>query len=182
MTAQDAALELHLTMPRAYRATNIIRLSMILVWCTCLAVCCLVGISVFKVFYTPDFMQAWSPGVCFLTLQMLWCVPLLWFVTGGTCVALLTQSRTASGTLLGGIWLFDILFTGIISSVSWLRPLLLFPATLIIFPATHISYAVFNTYWLTTRFDLLGMSLVFFVTSWFLLHNTERLLKGATEE
>lgn len=88
----------------------------------------------------------------------------------------------ASGTALGGIWLLDILFVSIVTQTDWLHPLLLFPATLVIFPATSVSWVDVVTYWLTTRIQLLEMAAGFLLIGWLLLHDTERLLRGATEE
>ncbi|MDQ6662024.1 MAG: hypothetical protein M3Z24_13810 [Chloroflexota bacterium] len=180
--AQDTALELHLTMPRKYQMTGMLRLLLLLSWTACLAMLCIGSIAMLKILYMPVFTQSWLPLVQFLTIQLLWLAPLLWFIALGSCLALLTQSRTACSTLLGIIWLTDILFAQSIASTSWLRPILLFPTTLTLYPATNVSQADFKEYWLTTRFELLGTAFVVVMLSWLLLRNTERLLKGATEE
>ncbi|MDQ2904132.1 MAG: hypothetical protein M3Y81_11330 [Chloroflexota bacterium] len=182
LVSQDAALELQLTMPRKYHITGLLRLLLIFCWTTCLAVFWLVGMLLLNMLYTPAFTQVWPQPVRVLTLQLLWFAPLLWFVAMGACLALLTQSRSASGALVGGLWLLNILFVSIFASIAWLRPILLFPATLIIYPATHVPAADFTTYWLTTRFELLAGALILLALDWLLLRDTERLLKGATEE
>ena len=182
ITARDSALELHLTMPSKYSTTSMLRLFIVFCWMACLALLCISGGLLFRMLAFPTFVQSWSPFVLLLTVQLLWMAPLAWFTTVGFFLAVLTQSRTASGTLLGIAWFLDTLFALTIANVPWLRPVLLFPATLIIYPATGTSQSDFNSYWLTTRFELLGTALVLFLVGWLLLHDTERLLKGATEE
>jgi|GEM_PF-929645 hypothetical protein len=180
--AQDAMLELHLSFPRTYQRTGMLRLLMILIWIALLSWLAISGDALFGQLALPTFADTISPIVRFLLIQLIWLAPLMWLGSVGFCVALLVKSRSAGGALLGGVWLLDILFVGNIAGTTWLRPLLLFPTTLLIFPANLVSRSYFETYWLTTRFELLAMALVFFIIGRLLLQNTESLLKGATEE
>jgi hypothetical protein len=180
--AHDAAAELQLSMPRPYHTTGMLRLALISGWMACLAALTLGGMDVFRLLYVPRFAQASAPWVVALLAQLLWLAPLAWMVGVGLCLALLTTSRTASGALIGGIWLLDVLFVGTLAQTVWLRPFLLFPATLVLFPATDARRADVITYWLDTRLELLAMAAALLVVGWLLLHDTEGLLKGATEE
>lgn len=182
IVSRDAALELHLTMPKSYHTTSMLRLFILFCWVACLALLCVVSCASLGILSVPTFTHAWPLYIQLLTLQLLWLAPLLWFIAVGLCLAVLTQSRTACTTLLGCIWFLNVLFALTIVNISWLRPVLFFPAVLILYPALHVSQSAFNTYWLTTRFELVGTALVLFLLSWLLLHDTERLLKGATEE
>ncbi|MGH2518106.1 MAG: hypothetical protein ACRDHP_20880 [Ktedonobacterales bacterium] len=180
--AGDAALELHLTTLHPYSATGMLRVLLIFCWVACMAMAGLAILALANLLRLPTFAASYSPLVRALALQLLWLAPFVWLGGVGLCLALLTRSRSASGTLLGGLWLLNVLFVGTIAQTIWLRPVLLFPATLVIFPATAVSRADFGIYWLTTRFELLGTGLVLFMLGWLLLHNAESLLKGASEE
>lgn len=180
--AQDPMLELHLTAFWPYRATGMLRLLLIVVWIACLALLATGGIGALHLLYLPAFSSSVAPLIRLVLVQLVWLAPLTWMVTVGLCLGLLTRSRTASGALIGGIWLLDIVFAGVITQTGWLHPVLLFPATLVIFPASAVSRADFNTYWLSTRFELLGTALVLLALGWLLLQNTEGLLQGATDE
>ncbi|HEX9413856.1 MAG TPA: hypothetical protein VF916_10175 [Ktedonobacterales bacterium] len=180
--AHDDAIELHLSAVRPYHATSMLRLLLIAGWVACLAMLMLGALAALRLLYLPDFAASLSPVAQVLLTQLLWLAPLLWMVALGSALAVLTQQRTASGALLGGIWLLDVVFVEVLAHTAWLRPFLLFPATLLLFPATHVSLADFNTYWLNTRFELLGTAMALLPFSWLLLHDTEKLLKGATEE
>lgn len=180
--AHDDALELHLTTPRPYDRTAMLRVLVIAGWTALLAAAATAGASWRGVLDEPSFAQAVSAPVRALVTELVWLAPLLWLVGIGLCLGMLTKSRTASGALLGGIWLLDILSTGVIMQTSWLRPFLLFPTTLVIYPASAVSRADFDTYWLNTRFGLLAMALALLPLGWLLLRNSEALLKGATEE
>jgi hypothetical protein len=108
----------------------------------------------------------------FLVGQLTWLAPLFWFVAVGLCLALLIRSRSASGALVGGIWIIETIFYGYFAYTDWLRPVFLFPTTL----APSINF------WLTDRFELLGTAMVLLPLGWLLLHNSEALLQGAAGE
>lgn len=180
--SQDAALELQLTMPIAYRRTGMLRMVMVTLWGSLVSALALAVVASFHLLYLPTFAHAYPALAKVVLLQLIWLAPLLWLVSVGICLSLLTQSTAAGGAMLGGIWLLDILLVGIIAQTDWLYPALLFPATLVMFPATTVSRVDVVTYWLTTRIQLLEMAAGFLLIGWLLLHDTERLLKGATEE
>jgi hypothetical protein len=180
--AVDPALELQLTFPRKNDATGILRVTLVFVL---MMLCALIFISVvdaLKLIYLPTFMDTWSPMVRFLVVQMIWFAPLLWCMVVGFCFALLMQSRTAAGALLGCIWVAEIIFKDYIALTPWLRPILLFPFTLVAFPATSVSYDDYITYGLSTRLELLITAVVLFPLGWLLLRNTDRMLKGVSAE
>lgn len=182
MLASDDALELQLTTPRPYRRTALLRLALISGWMACLAALGLGGIALFRQLDVPAFAISWPIALRIVVVQGVWFAPLCWLVAVGFLVAALMRSRTASGAVLGGLWLIDIVFVGTIAQTTWLRPLLLFPASLLLFPATHISREAFTRYWLDTRVALVATALVVLPIAWLLLRNSERLLKGVTAE
>jgi hypothetical protein len=101
-----------------------------------------------------------------------WIAPLLWFVAAGFCLALLIRSRSASGAILGGIWIVEAIFYGYFALITWLKPFFLFPTTL----APGIDF------WLPNRLGLPGIALAFLVTGWLLLYNAAALLQGVSGE
>jgi hypothetical protein len=182
VTTQDPALELHLTAPRKYHRTSMMRLLLVLLWVGCVALLGISTLAPLKLLYPPLFILTWPPPVQWLTLQLVWLAPLLWLMAAGLCLALLIQSRTGSATLLAAIWVLEILYKDFFGYSPWLRPFMLFPSTLLAWPATNVSPGDFNTYWLTSRFEVLGTALLLLLIGWLLLRNTERMLKGAIEE
>ena len=179
---QDPALELHLTMPRHYDRTAMQRLLLIIGWTTCVALLSSFVLSVLGFAFMPDILKTWSPFVSFFTMQLAWLAPVLWCAGIGLCITLLTRSWTSSAALLGGIWLAEIIFKDYIALTPWLRPILLFPTTLLLFTTPGISQADFTLYWLDTRLEVLATGLLLLPLGWLLLRNTEGLLRGVNAE
>ena len=169
----DPALELQLTLPRSYATTTLRRLCFFIGWAACIALLSSGLIAVFHLGYLPQQIQGWPLLLQVLATQMIWLVPLVWFVAAGLCLSLLTHSRTASGALLAGIWIIETLFLGnIIDKNPWLQPIALFPTTL----------APDAPFWLKSRISLLLIALLLLPINWLLLRNSEGLLKGMSEE
>jgi hypothetical protein len=105
-----------------------------------------------------------------LTGQLLWLAPLLWFVAIGLFLALLLRSRVASIALLGGIWVTENIMYGLLIGTIWLHPVFLFATTL-------TPLATLSSFWLTNRSELIGTALLFLLIGWFQLHDTEALLQ-----
>lgn len=179
---QDPVLELHLTLPRKYRPTSMLRLLLTFLWISITTMIAISVLPILGMLYPPKFVFTWSPVVQWLTLQLVWLAPMLWLIAVGACLALLIQSRTGSSTVLAGIWLAEIIYKDFFGYSPWLRPMLLFPTTLLAWPATNVTLDQFNTYWLIPRFEVLGTALVLLLIGWLLLRSPERMLKGATEE
>jgi hypothetical protein len=100
---------------------------------------------------------------------LLWLSPLFWFVGVGAVCALLMRSRGASGALLGGIWIAQLVFPNFFSTHAWTRPWFLF-ATL---------YATSRAdFWLANRLELLGTAIFLLVVVWLYLCNSEWRLRG----
>jgi hypothetical protein len=180
ITSQDNAIELQLTVPKKYDRTVFRRLIIIFVWTACIAL--LSGI----IFYALNlkFIPLLSPSepaiLQLLTQVLAWLAPTLWLIGTGVCLALLLRSRPASSALLGGIWIFEIVFKDYIAATSWLHPVFLFPTTLI--PLAGIIPQNYFNMWLTTRLELIGTALAFLFIGWLLLHDPESLLKTSSEE
>jgi hypothetical protein len=172
IAGHDAAMELQLTMPHKYHITAIARLSLIVSWIGGISFFASVFIYHLKFLRVPVQIGTWGVLPQVLIEQLTWLAPLLWFVTIGLCLALLTRSRIASSALLAGIWIIEAIFYGYFVFVDWLKPLFLFPATL----APSINF------WLFNRYVVLGTALVLLSLDWLLLHNTEALLQGTAGE
>jgi hypothetical protein len=170
---QDAALELQLTMPKNYSNTSLVRLGLIVLWALIVGVLSVSIASFFKLNYVPQLMQPWSSPLQFLGIQLSWIVTTIWFVAVALVATLLTHSRSASSAILGVVWIIQVLFMGhIVDTTTWLRPLFLFPTLL----APQISY------WTLNRLEVLATGIILLPIGWLLLHNTESLLKGSSEE
>ncbi len=170
---RDPALELQLTFPRSYASTAIKRLTIIIGWTACLALINSLLLSLFKLNSWPTQFQHWPIFTQYLLAQLIWCAPLLWFAGLGLCLALLTRSFVASTAVLGGIWIIEVLFLkNLLPGNAWLQSVLLFPTTLL--PEA--------TFWLSSRITVLITAAIMLILSWFLLHRTESLLKGSSEE
>jgi hypothetical protein len=183
LIAQEPALELQLTMLSKYSMTSLLRILLVFVWIGFLAWLSITCSFAFKLIDLPEFTRSWPPILLYAMLQLLWFAPLAWFISIAFCLAQLTNSRTASGAILGAFWLIDILSSGVIIETFWLKPLLLFPTSFFIYPyVTTSSITLYITYWFTTRWEVLATAVVLFPLGWLLLRNTERLLQGITEE
>jgi len=168
----DPAIELQLTMPRKYDVTGIRRLGLIAAWTAIIAVLSSFIISLLQLTFEPAQLKSWSAPLQLLANQLTWLAPLLWLVAVGLCLAMLTRSRSASGAIMCGIWLIEILFKDYFASTSWLKPVFLFPSTL----TPGIDF------WLTNRIEVIVIALVLLPPGWLLLRNPEGLLKGSSEE
>lgn len=180
ITSQDQAIELQLTMPKKYARTALGRLTIIAGWTICIALLSSISVFALNLAYVPQPLQNWSAPLQFLTGQLTWLAPMLWLVSVGLCLALLLRSRAASGALLGGIWIAEIIFKDYIAATDWLHPVFLFPTTLLPLVGP-LPENIFNL-WLTTRFELIGTALVLLLLGWLLLRNPEGLLKTSSEE
>ncbi|GLV54787.1 hypothetical protein KDH_16340 [Dictyobacter sp. S3.2.2.5] len=180
--AQDPALELQLTVPRKYHHTGILRFLCLLVLGVVLSVIYINTLAAVHMLYLPKFTQQWSPLSIFLVIQLIWLAPLLWCMAAGGCFSLLLQSRTAGVALLCAIWIAEIVFKDFIALNNWLRPFLLFPATLVGFPPTNATPEQYNMYFLQPHYELLAITTLILIIGWLLLRNAERMLKGSTEE
>src|SRR5712692_5875147 len=174
VVTQDPVLELHLTLPRKYHLTAMRRLLLIVGWTIGIALVSSALILALKLGYLPRPIHSWSGFQQSLAAQLTWLAPLFWFVGVGLCFALLTHSRTASGALLAGIWIAEVVFKDYIFITAWLRPVGLFPTTLV-FPQVPVPQVYIDMWW-ANRFEVLGTGLVLLLVGWLLLRDTEGLL------
>ena len=172
IVSYDAAIELQMTMPKTYRMTAFVRLSLIIAWTSCLALFSSAFIYHLRFWHVPSQVETWKVLPQFLIGQLTWIAPLFWFVGVGFSLAWLIRSRSASSGLLGGIWMIEAIFYGYFAIIDWLKPLFLFPTTL----APGISF------WLSNRIELLITALVLLLLDWFMLQNTEKQLQGTAGE
>ncbi len=176
----DPVMELQLTMPTPYRRTSLLRLVLIAGLAACIALLSTAIISALNQVYLFQPQHAWAGPVQFLAQVLAWFATLLWCVGLGFSFSLLFRSRSAAGALLGGIWIAEILFKDYIFLSDWLRPFSLFPTTLVypskVVPENYVSM------WFTNRVEVLATGAALIAIGWLLLHNTEGLLKGTSEE
>jgi hypothetical protein len=180
VVSYDPALELQLTLPRKYQTTGMQRLLLIVGWSVLIAFISTNVIDLLKLRYMFQPSQLQSALMEYLVRQLVWLAPLLWCVGLGLCFALIMRSRSAAGALLGAIWIAEIIFKDWIALTPWLRPVLLFPTTLLIPPTVIPQY--WYDVWLSSRFELIATGLVLLPIGWLLLHNSEGLLKSMSED
>src|SRR5215469_11763814 len=143
LVSYDPALELQLTMPSKYHLTGLLRVLLILLWAACIALLFINLTAALNLEYMFRPPHPQSPILQFLTRQLVWLSPLLWCVGISTCFGLLMKSRAAGAALLGGIWIAEIIFKDLIAITVWLRPVLLFPTTLVL-PPTVVPQAWYD--------------------------------------
>ncbi len=170
--SHDPAIELQLTTPKKYQRTAMGRLVLIALWSMLIALLSSTVITAIQLGYVPIQLLGWSEPLQFFANQLTWFAPLLWFVGMGLCLAMLTRSRSASGAILSGIWLLEIVFKDFFAGTNWLHPVYLFATTLT--PDAN--------FWFTNRIEVLVMALILLPIGWLLLRNPEDLLKGSSEE
>jgi hypothetical protein len=180
VTSYDPALELQLTMPRKYQWTGLLRLILIILWTGCIA-CLFLNISAalnLEFMFRPQHPDGALPPM--LMRQLVWLAPLLWCVGLAFCFSLLMKSRAAGAALLGGVWITEIIFKDFIAVTPWLRPVLLFPTTLV-FPPAVVPQNWYDI-WLNSRLEVIGLAVVLIFIGWLFLCRPEGLLKGASED
>jgi hypothetical protein len=159
VAVQDASLELLLTMPTAYRWIGFLRFALILGWTLLVELLATLTLFVFL---------PWVPVKPLGAFQLTWLAPSLWLAGAGILLALVLHSRTASGAILGCIWIFQLTFHSYFAQNGWTRPWFLF-ATL------YTSRAQF---WLANRLELIVTVLILFAAAWWFLRNPERRFFG----
>lgn len=159
VAAQDAALELLLSVPAGYCWIVFARLALLLGWT--LLVELLASLALYAAL-------PWVPSEPLAAGQLTWLAPSLWLAGAGVLLALVLRSRAASGAVLGCIWIIQLTFHGYFAQNNWTRPWFLF-ATL---------YTPTASFWLTNRLELIASALVLLLAAWWFLRNPERRFFG----
>jgi hypothetical protein len=172
ITTQDIALELQLTLPEPYSFTVFYRITIVVLWTALVA--CISTLVVMTLHLWPEITQlkAYSLPIYLLATQLVWIAPTLWFAALSLFLSLFLHSSMVSGTLVGTIWLIEVLAHDLFASTSWLRP--------VFFMAT--TYAPTAAFWMSNRFDLVTTAILLLLLSWQLLHRTEAHLQSAKGE
>lgn len=184
LIVREPALELHMSVAHSYRRTSMLRIVMLI--CTYGCICCLLisSMSILHFWFLPRYLLAWPLFSQWLMTQFIWISPLAWFIAVGMCVALITVNSVANGAILAAFWVAELLFWGPFHDTIWLRAFYVFPTLMWIYQGDDVSLPAwyFNAFWLLPHVEQLGMALLLFFLAWFLLRNTEHLLKGTTAE
>ncbi len=154
IAAHDSAIELQLTVLMPYRFTVFRRFILLLAWTA------LVEIVAMLVLHT---ILPWASSSPIVEGQLTWLSPLLWLTAVGALLALLMHSRSASGAVLGCMWVSQLAFHSYFVAYGWTQPWFLF-ATL---------YTPGTSFWLINRIELLLTALVLFIAIWCYLRNIE---------
>lgn len=163
--AQERALDLQLTVTTRYKTTVLRRLALLLCYTASASVLWSLTLLLFGL---------WSWPGPFLVTQLGWIVPLAWFVSAGTLLALVLRSRVASAAILGAVWMFQHVLGGLVFNYGWSRPFFLFPMDL---HSPQIE-TIFDRYWFANWLVLGGTALAMVLCVVLLLGRNEYLVKG----
>ncbi len=166
----DRALELQLSVPRRYHHTANLRFLLILLWSACICLLTSWLLYTFHDWRLPVQIAGWSEPWRFLAWQLTWLSSMLWLAALGLVVAVLMRSRTASGAVICVLAIAEIITHGDLDASAWYHPIYLFPLT----------FSPNASYWLTNRFELLGVAVVLWSLGWFLLRLPEVVLTHVT--
>jgi hypothetical protein len=159
VAAQDAAIELQLSVATPYRRTALRRFALLLVWTALIEAATMLCVSL---------VLPWAAPKQGMDAVLLWLAPLLWLASAGALLALLLQSRITAGAVLGGIWIAQLALHSFFASSAWLQPWFLV-ATLAV-PSAD--------FWRTNRVELLLTAVVLFVVVWYYLRHAEWRFRG----
>jgi len=168
----DRAIELQLTMPRKYHRTANTRFLFILLWSALVSLLTSYLLYVLNFWRLPAQIANWNQPWQFLAWQLTWLSPTLCLVALGLVLSLLLRSRSASGALICVISVGELVFHQTMDQDPFYHPVYLFPLT----------FSPDASYWLSNRFELLGMAAVLLILAWFLLRTPELLLSHAPGE
>ena len=166
---QDAAIELHLSLPISYRGTALQRLGLVLLWALLVvsATSAVVIASGYWVFPVGGFER-----------QLLWLAPLLCLTTLGAALTLLLRSRVASSAVLGMLWIAQFIFHPMFMENGVLLRLYLFLSEEIFPDILQVSRSVWYDAWLQNRLILLAVAVALLGITIALLGRHEALLGG----
>lgn len=164
---QDAAIELHLSLPASYRATALQRLGLVLLWALVLAslTSAVVIASSYWVFPVSGFDR-----------PLLWLAPLLCLTTLGAALTLLLRSRVASSAILGMLWIAQFIFHPMFMENGVLQRLYLFLSEEIFPDILAMSRSAWYDAWVQNRLVLLAVTLALVGVVIALLGRQEALL------
>jgi hypothetical protein len=163
IATNDPALELQLTMPISYRSTLARRLILALGWTSLVAL-----ISTLALDASGRFVFAISP----LPNQLIWLTPLLWLTGFGALLGVAFQSSAVGGGIVAVLWVFESAFGAFFASNAWAQPIW-FLDRFQVEPAE---------WWFAQGALLLASAALFFALTFWLLRDSERLLKGASSQ
>lgn len=155
----DPLLEVHLSLPWAYRWTGALRLALSGLWVLLLTA--LAGSLIAATGFWPSALIAPLPRG-----QLIWLSPLLVFVSLGAFSAIALRSRTAASAMVGLLWVAQFLFKSLFEQSVVLQRVYLFLTE---------EYGV-PGYWLANRLTLVAIGCALFCVTLWLLGRNETLL------
>jgi hypothetical protein len=159
LAVRDTALELLLTLRVPYRFTALRRFSLVAGWTLVIEAAAMLAVRVALPWALP---RTDAAGL------LIWLAPTLWFAGAGALLALLLRSRSVSASVLGCVWVTQLVFHGYFASYGWTIPWFLF-ATL---------FTPTASYWTANRVELLLGAMALFLAVWGYLHNAEWRFHG----
>lgn len=155
----DPAIDLHLTFVTRFSTTVLRRLSLIVGWTALVALLWAILLRLVGLWVVPR---------TFPLDQLAWFAPLVWFVAAGALLAVIFRSRTVSGSVLAGLWLFENIFYPFIVAHEPLRPFFLFATT----------YVPDANYWLLNRLVLVASGVMLGIVLAWVVRNSESSALG----
>lgn len=162
LIGRDSALEIQLSVVRAYRATLLRRLTVLLAWIAVLALITTVALT------ATGWWHRWPVAHDPVLGQLTWLAPTVWLGGLGFLLGAILRSPAATGGLITAVWLLDQLLANPLQQHYLTRVTYLFATT----------RGAGGQDWLANRLVLLGTGALLLGVAWFVLARTERLLTG----
>jgi hypothetical protein len=163
LVGQDRAVELHLSLPTAYRGTLLRRLGISF---GCAAV--VAGLVAGALMIT-GWWDRWPANHGAVAGQLTWLAPAMWLAGLGFLAGAVFRSPGTAGGLVGTYWIIQQVLAGDVQDHRWSRPLFLFATTRGADPGD----------WTANRYTLTASAIALTVLGWLLLGRTERLVRGS---
>jgi hypothetical protein len=161
----DPAVELHLSLPTAYRATILRRLLLTAGWVALLA------LTAAAVMVASGWWDRWPGAHPPLAGQLTWLAPTLCLAGLGLLVGALSASPALATSAVAALWFFDLAAGGLLQQHRWSRLLYLFATT----------RGTVEADWAANRLTLLAAGAAMTSAGWLLLRHPSRLLTREAE-
>jgi len=161
----DPTVELHLTLPTAYRTTILRRLVVTVGWVAVIA------LTAAAVMVASGWWHRWPAAHPPLAGQLTWLAPTLCLAGLGLLAGAVSGSPATATSAVAALWFFDLAAGGLLQEHRWSRLLYLFATT----------RGTVEADWTANRLTLLAAGAAMTTAGWLLLRRPSRLLTKEAE-
>jgi hypothetical protein len=165
LVGRDAAIELQLTMPTAYRATIVRRLVVTAGWVTAIA------LAAGAAMVASGWWHRWPAAQSALAGQLTWLAPTVFLAGLGLLVGALSSSPALATSVVAAVWVFQQAAAVPMQENRWTRPFYLFATT----------RGAADQDWAGNRLALLAAGAAMTLIGWLLLRRPIGLLTKEAE-